>query len=281
MSLYTIKNLLSKFSTKEVNILYFPSMSVLDIAILDIPVNYFGNTNIKHKNLTNISELTWLSYDFIFTHFIDDNIVNISNAFHIPILYYINNQNKTKTPVPKNTIFLYDTLNPIAIENGICINLINNNTNITETSKTKDCLVINYHVSKLNENIKKSLIDNIPEVTIMDSLPNSTNDLAAAFATHKVCIDFTPSNVHDSILALKNKCVCVNFYDEKNVCENKYDNLYYVDNLNYDAYQNLIQFYNSNQFNNDLQKINSQNNTNSWSDLASVYGLLKYRRYVI
>lgn len=281
MSLHTIKNLLAKFSNKEINILYFPAMSAIDMSILDIPVNYFGNTSIKHKNLTNISELTWLNYDFIFTHYIDNNIVNLSNIFHIPILYYINTRDKIKDDAPKNTIFLYDTPDKTTVQNGICINLINTNDNVLDTNKTNDALVINYHHQTINENLRKNLTQNIQDITIIDSLPQSLHDLETIFASHKVCIDFTPANIHDAILAIKNKCIYINFINENVNIDHKYDNLHNINHLDYNIYNNLIALYNTNQFHNDLKDINNQKNTNSASDLASVYNLLKYRRYVI
>lgn len=281
MSVHTIKNLMSKFSNKELNVLYFPAMSAIDIAILDMPINYFGNTGIQHKNLTNIFDLTWFSYDFIFAHFIDDTIINLSNTLHIPILYYVDNIEKIKKPVPRNTIFLYDTLNPISVENTICINIINVNKKISEKEKTKDCLIINYHSQKLNDNLKKSVVDNIPESTIIDVLPSDIESLENIFAEHKICIDFNSINIYDTILAIKNKCICINFYQNNNVCNYKYDNLYVVDNIDTDNYQKLIQLYNPNQFTKDIKTINSQINNNSLSDLASVYSLLKYRRYVV
>jgi hypothetical protein len=256
-------------------------MSAIDMPILDIPVNYFSNTNIKHQNLTNVSDLTWFNYDFIFTHFIDNTIINLSNAFHLPILYYVNNKEKINDSVPKNTIFLYDTLNPINKENLICINTININSKISEKEKTKDCLVINYHLNKLNDNLKKNITDGIPDATIIETLPSSINDLEDIFAEYKICIDFNPINIHDTLLALKNKCVCLQFYQKSNFIENQYDNLYVVDNIDHESYNKLIELYNSNQFNNDIKTINDQVNNNSWLDLASIYDLLKYRRYVI
>ena len=107
------------------------------------------------------------------------------------------------------------------------------------------------------------------------------NDLSEIFAKHKVCIDMHPCNIYDSILSIKNKCIYVGFYDKNNVFEHKYDNLYYVDNVNYDVYEKLIQFYNSNQFNKDIKTIDSNINDNAAQDISSVYSLLKFRRFII
>ena len=271
---------MSKFTNKEVHILYFPALSALDLPILDIPVNYFGNSDIKHPNLTNLLELTWLNYDFIFTHHLDDTIINLSNVFHIPILYYVNDKTKIDRSFPKNVIFLYDTLNPNQMPNTICINLINR-IKTFDTDNKKSCLFINYHKQKLDDKIKDGIRNNLPDATIIDSLPTSFNDLSEIFAKHKVCIDMHPCNIYDSILSIKNKCIYVGFYDKNNVFEHKYDNLYYVDNVNYDVYEKLIQFYNSNQFNKDIKTIDSNINDNAAQDISSVYSLLKFRRFII
>jgi hypothetical protein len=271
---------MSKFTNKEVNVLYFPSLSALDLTILDIPVNYFGNSNIKHPNLTNLSELTWLNYDFIFTHHLDDTIINLSNVFHIPILYYVNNKTKIDKSFPKNIIFLYDTLSPDQIPNTICINLINKTKTFNIDNK-KDCLFINYHRQKLDDKTTENIKSNLPDATIIDSLPGSLNELSEIFAQYKVCVDMHQCNIHDSILSIKNRCVYIGFYNKNNVFEHKYENLYYVDNINYDAYEKLIQFYNPNQFNKDIKTIDSNINNNAAQDLSSVYSLLKFRRFIV
>lgn len=281
MSLHTIKNLMGKFSNQEINILYFPALSVLDSAILDIPVNYYGNTNIRHPNLTNISELTWANYDFIFTHSINETVINLSNTFHIPILYYISNKNKINKTYPKNIVYLYDTLSPIEMDNLICINLrVDLPVSNINTLNTKNCVFINYHFEKINETLKNDIQNKIPDATFIDHLP-SLKDLSHIFAEHKVCVDFSSYGHYEAILAIKNLCSYLRFNDKNTDIENKYDNLSSIDHFNDETYQNLTEFYNINQFNNDIKLINSQTNKDAKKDLSSVYGFMKFRRYVI
>lgn len=282
MSLHTIRNLMEKFSNPEINILYFPALSAIDLHILDIPVNYYGNTDISSQNLTNLTELTCASYDFIMTHHLNDTVLNLSNSFHIPILYYVNDKNQIKQH-HKNIIYLYDTKTPIEIPNTICINLIDDIlVNDVDIESKNDCVFINYHSEKINNKLQNEIKERIPEAVFLDSLPNNISELSKTFSQYKVCVDINPNNTYDTLIALKNKCLCINFYQENSVVlDTKYDNLYYVNQLDDSVYQNLIKFYNTNQFNNDIKLINSQINKNSLHDLSSVYGFMKFRRFVV
>jgi len=280
MSLHTIKNLMGRFSDKEINILYFPSLSVLDSMILNIPVNYYGNTNISHPNLTNLTELSWENYDFIFAHNLSDTIVNLSNTLHIPILYYINSKNKINRSYPKNIVYLYDTTSPIESENVISINLIPDLESMNVAPK-QNCVFLNYHIEKINQSLKADIQQKIPDAVFIDDVPESTSALAKIFAQYKVCVDFGSVGHHEALLALQNRCVYLKFNNENTTTEHQYDNLFGVDNLDDETYKNIVTFYNINQFNNDLKLIEKQINKNAIQDLSSVYGFMKFRRYVL
>ena len=84
MSVYTIRNIVSKFTTPEIRVLY---AHPTDIVNADILANTLGD-NIIMYDLPKILDISWFSYDILLTHQINNQIVELSNAMHIPIVCY-------------------------------------------------------------------------------------------------------------------------------------------------------------------------------------------------
>jgi len=84
MSVYKVRNIISKFLESDIRILYARPK---EIAINKEILNNLGD-NIVVYDITKILDVSWLSYDMLLTHQINNQIMELSNNLHVPIVCY-------------------------------------------------------------------------------------------------------------------------------------------------------------------------------------------------
>jgi hypothetical protein len=84
MSVYTIRNLIGKFTTPDIRVLYARPAEIINT---DILTNHLAD-NIIIYDLPKILDLSWFGYDILLTHQINGQILELAHNMHIPIVCY-------------------------------------------------------------------------------------------------------------------------------------------------------------------------------------------------
>jgi hypothetical protein len=86
MSIYTMRNVVSKYVKNNINVLYAcpPDMKPIE----ELNSSELNKHNVFIYSTNDIMDLSWFTYDVLLTHQINDQIINMSLNLHIPILCY-------------------------------------------------------------------------------------------------------------------------------------------------------------------------------------------------
>lgn len=83
MSVYTIRNIVTKFIDSNIRVLYARPKNIAHKDITGL-----SQKNILIYDITEISDLSWFTYDILLTHQLNNQILELAYSMHLPIVCY-------------------------------------------------------------------------------------------------------------------------------------------------------------------------------------------------
>lgn len=206
MFTHSIRNIVQKQSNDNINILYYPNNSIVDDIIIEWGYNIFIPAGISrnksiHKNVTYIKNMSLFEYDFVLSHHMDHQLMNMCVNLHIPAVQYLSYglYNQDKIIDQPNLYYIAENKVNILQEKIITIipDINYTNTNINE----KICMIIN---KKNNSDLIQAIMSMIPNISLVDTELVDKKAMEEIVTNHNMIIDLYPSDIYRILFCAKN-----------------------------------------------------------------------------
>lgn len=222
MSVVAIKNIIHKYLDQNINILYEPTYSLFDYILYDLPFNFFTTKPyiIDRHNVTYAKDLSLFSYDMIFSH--NDCDMNLATKMHLPMVKYVHAYALENAQAAPNVFTILENAAEVNVASFFTVStpLLN----VLQQTEKQDTALINSHPVGLDPKVTQFLVQQIPDLHIIDHTNNLLN-----ISQYKTVIDLYPTNQTNMLYALKNN-TCYLTTTQKNTMEyaKKYSNVYHA-----------------------------------------------------
>lgn len=225
MSVVAIKNIIHKYLDNTINILYEPTYSLFDYLMYDLPFNFFTTKPyiLDRPNVVYSKDLSLFSYDMIFSH--NECDPSAANKMHIPMIKYVHTYALENAESAPNTFTILENAQEVSVPSFFTVSMPV--LNIQQNEKTHTTALINSHPIGLDKKIVQFLLEQIPDLQIIDHTNNLLN-----ISQYKSVIDLYPTNQTNMLYALKNN-VCYLTTTQKNTIKyaERYNNVYHASTI--------------------------------------------------